>query len=560
METPSPLKINSLLFLFAIILFACSKKKITPEPAKDPEFAKAEALYNKGSDSAFYYFNKVTSKQINHLEVAQSFSFMAMIQANKGDYFGSQESSMRALRLLKESDSTHWSSFGSCYNQLGLTCMELKRYSLAIAYFDKAIPFLKDRSHLMIALNNKALAYQKLNQYGQSIKIYSQILAQNTDRVQYARVLSNMAKTKWLENPRYNAAPQLLKALNIRREEKTDWGLNASYSHLADYYTPTKPDSALFYAENMYQVAQKLNSADDQIEALQKLIILSPSAAIKKYFEIYKRLNDSLQTSRNTAKNQFAIIRYESEKSKADNLLLQKDNTEKRYQIIKREVLLASGFLLFIATGIIALLWYKKRQQKMELDKQHAIQENQLKTSKKVHDVVANGLYRVMSEMENQPDIDRELIIDKIEDLYEKSRDISYEKPELNPKQFNEKISDLLSSFATPSTKVMIVGNKPILWENVNVHTRFELEHVLQELMVNMRKHSKADTVVVKFEQQRKNINISYTDNGVGMADDIILNNGLKNTVSRIDAISGKLTFETKLESGLKIHISFPVS
>nr|GFD55410.1 hypothetical protein [Tanacetum cinerariifolium] len=61
----------------------------------------------------------------------------------------------------------------------------------------------------------------------------------------------------------------------------------------------------------------------------------------------------------------------------------------------------------------------------MELEAQNALRNSQLNTSKRVHDVVANGLYRVMTEIENQADMDRENVLDKIEALYEKSRDIS---------------------------------------------------------------------------------------------------------------------------------------
>ncbi len=516
-------------------------------------FAKAESMFDAGNDSAFYYFNQVVAKQTNDLETARALCYMSLIQFDHGDFFGSQESATRALKLLKENNKSHQSVIGSCYNQLGRTSIKLKQYALAISYFNKAISFFDDKNDTLIAQNNEALAYQKLSEYAQSLKIYNQILAQKITRVEYARFLSNRAKTMWLANSQYNAAPELLKALSMRKAEKDDWGLNASYAHLADFYARKNPDSALTYAISMYQIAKKINSADDQLEALQKLITLSPSTATKKYFDVYQRLNDSVQTARNAAKNQFAIVRYESEKSKADNLVLQN-------QLIKREVLLASGFLLFIAASIIAFFWYKKRQQKMELEKQQAIQQNQLKTSKKVHDVVANGLYRVMSEMENQPDIDRELIIDRIEDLYEKSRDISYDKPELNKHQFNEKISALLTSFATLSTKIIIVGNNAPMWEKVSLNTQYELEHILQELMVNMKKHSQADTVVIKFVQEKNSISIFYTDNGVGMAESKNFNNGLNNTVSRIDAIGGTVTFETKLEKGLKIYISVPVS
>jgi signal transduction histidine kinase len=66
--------------------------------------------------------------------------------------------------------------------------------------------------------------------------------------------------------------------------------------------------------------------------------------------------------------------------------------------------------------------------------------------------------------------------------------------------------------------------------------------------------------VIFKFEKINNLIYINYADNGIGIADELIFKNGLSNTVSRIENINGKITFETKTEKGLKINISFPVS
>ncbi|WP_431293544.1 hypothetical protein [Pedobacter sp. P26] len=223
----------------------------------------------------------------------------------------------------------------------------LKFYNLAIDYADR--PF-----DINLYLNNKAKIYQDTKNFKESLKIYNQILSKNSDNPkEYARALSNLAKTKWLINLNYNAEPEFLKALNIRLKENDLWGLNASYAHLSDFYSIIKPTLALHYAEKMYSVAKKIKSADDQLEALQKLTNLGPTSKIKQYFEIYYKLDDSLQTARNAAKNQFALIRYETEKSKADNLVLQKDNDGKRYQII----ILIIGILLLI---IVGTFWYKK--------------------------------------------------------------------------------------------------------------------------------------------------------------------------------------------------------
>src|SRR5690606_12068453 len=122
-------------------------------------------------------------------------------------------------------------------------------------------------------------------------------------------------------------------ALRIREKETDRWGLNSSYTHLSDYYAATRPDSALYYAHKMYSGAQLLHSADDQIRALYRLIRLSQPDAAKQYFETYKELTDSVNLARSAAKNQFALIRYEVEKNKAENLRLQHENSQKAYQV-----------------------------------------------------------------------------------------------------------------------------------------------------------------------------------------------------------------------------------
>jgi signal transduction histidine kinase len=126
---------------------------------------------------------------------------------------------------------------------------------------------------------------------------------------------------------------------------------------------------------------------------------------------------------------------------------------------------------------------------------------------------------------------------------------------------FNEKIADLLKSFASENTRVILVGNSALHYgEKVSEQAKDEIAHILQELMVNMDKHSLASDVVIKFEQVQQKINIYYTDNGIGIAGKPQPKNGLTNTGTRIAAIGGTITFDTNVEKGLKIQISFPVS
>jgi signal transduction histidine kinase len=229
-------------------------------------------------------------------------------------------------------------------------------------------------------------------------------------------------------------------------------------------------------------------------------------------------------------------------------------------QIIKQQIILGVILFVFIGGAVLAVIWYRKRKRRLELEASYAIRESQLKTSKKVHDVVANGLYRMMTEIDNQDDIDKARLLDKIEDMYEKSRDISYEQPQLPARNFPERLGVLLKAFATERTKVVLVGNKNELWNIVSTPVQYEIEHVLQELMINMKKHSQAENVAVRFERKDKQIHIYYTDDGVGFPKEVQYKNGLRSTGNRINHIQGSINFETNPEKGLRILISFPVS
>jgi tetratricopeptide (TPR) repeat protein len=550
--------------LFFLVLFLSCKNQIKKRKEVGNLFYDKAFEYreNHKPDSAFLYFNKAKDlflQQKDSFGVGKCLVNMAIISTDKGDYYGGQEISLNAISYLNNNKEEHLVYIKSNFNNLGITSFNLRNYSQAIDFYKRSLNYTKDSTALFVIRNNIANAYSRKRDYQKSLAIYQSILRQIINNQEFARSLSNFAFTKWLQNSLYNAKPELLRALHIHEKANDLWGQNASYAHLADYYAQKQPDSALIYAGKMYQVAKEIKSPDDQIEALQKLVELSPPKETKHHFEIYKRLDDSLQTARTSAKNQFALIRYEAEKNKAENLNLQKDNTEKKYQIIKQRILLFSTFLLILAGFIISVLWYKKRKQRLELEAKNTIRDNQLKTYKKVHDVVANGLYRLMKEIQNRANLEREDIVNKLDVMYEKSRDISYEKPQTADENFHEKIVDLLTSFATADIRVGHMGSTPDLWEQVNAQTKYEIEHILQELMVNMERHSKGSNVFVKFEQEDNHISLHYADDGIGISKGTQFNNGLTSTGNRIKSIHGTITFDTKSEKGLKIYISFPV-
>lgn len=535
------------------------------KPPENKFYDIAFDLRDVNSDRAVIYFYKAKDlflKRKDSLNAGKCMVNLAIIATNKGDYFSGQELSLKAYPYFNIRNYKHHAFIKSNYNNLAIATYRLKDYKKSLTYYDLAIKYAVDSSDIRTYWNNKANSYRELKDFKTALVYYRKSLHGQFKPLEYARAITNLSYTRWLQNSEYNAAPELLKALYIREQQGDFLSQNSSYSHLSDFYRASRSDSALFFATKMYKAASLANSPDDKLAALGKMISIGPSLQSKRLFANYFQLADSLETARNAAKNQFILIIHDVQKSKEDNLLLQKDNVEKQYQIAARELWLTGAVLFFIAGAIIITLWYKKRKQKMESEKQNAVRVSQLKTSKKVHDVVANGLYRAISEIENQDQINKERILDRLAEMYEKSRDISYDvdSPMRNPEDFHDKMIQLVDSFRAPTVEIMVEGNNRAIWLNVSATVKHEIEHIVQELMVNMKRHSLATQVRLEFQLIEKQFHISYSDNGIGIQENIQVKNGLTNTGNRIKSISGVLTFETKVEKGTKILISFPVA
>ncbi len=510
-------------------------------------------LDKKDPINAFQYFNKAKEfylKNNDSLGVGKCLMNMGIILTDQGDYFGAQETSLEATKYFNENDKEQLDYISANYNNLGVISFNLKNYNNALKFYDLAIKFSQDHKDIDSYFNNKAIVYRNLKKFDQAILLYKYLGKENELLVKEKNTISdNLAYTKWLQNSDYNPVPEFKKALNIRLDEKDIFGQNSSYAHLADYYTKKQPDSALLYAHKMYNVAQQIKNPNDQIEALQKLVILETPEKSKEYFLTYQKLNDSLQTARNKAKNQFALIRYETEKSKADFQKSQADNVKKQNLILKQY----AGLVCLLAMLIVGIFWYKRRKKRLEKEKELEVKNTELRYSKKVHDKVANKVYRVMSEVENTPEMKKEVLLDKLEGIYEISRDISYDHEPTDEKH----LVKMLESYSSKDTVQLVqVGISEIGWDEFNKEIQSEVYNVLQELMTNMKKHSQATRVIIRMSRIQNDIIIRYSDNGIG-SETFSPKNGIKNTGNRMETIGGTITFDSG--EGFKAELKFSV-
>ena len=540
------------IFSLFFSVISCSQKDDLLK--EDRYYDKAyEFLSTKDDDSSFYYFNKAKEAfliQNDRSRAGNCLINMAIIQTNKGDYYGAQETGLYAVKYFNELDANDFYDISANYNNLGIATQNLRNYPESIDFYNKAMKFSKDSAKIL-NINNKATSYRYLKQYNKAIELYNHLL-KNVELKKlptiFTKISDNLAYTKFLQNSHYNAEPELINALKIREKQKDFWGQNASHAHLADYYKNKDTQKATFHAKKMLEVATKIKSPDDQLEALQKLIYLETAEDSKKYFTQYQKLNDSLQTARSKAKNQFALIRYETEKA-------QTESAKRQNQILKQYFVIGT-LVALLGLGLFA---YQKRKKRLQKEKELEVKETQLKISKKVHDEVSNGIYRVMAIIENKETFNEAELLDELEEVYEKSRDISYDElPE--EQESSQKIYDLLNTYSSEKTKVIITGLNAVDWQNIKPVTIKEIRLVLRELMTNMKKHSKAKFVNIKFEGLQSKLHISYTDNGIGLQkENFQKKNGLRNVENRIFSLQGTVIFDEAFEKGTRIYLNIPI-
>ncbi|RZJ31343.1 MAG: ATP-binding protein [Chryseobacterium sp.] len=479
---------------------------------------------------------------------------MAIIQEKAGDNFGSIETSLHASQFLKEKDTAHYNFLFCNYNNLGVASNNLKNYKDSKRFYDKAFQFTKDPIDKMVLANNIAIVFHNEKQYKKAVGIYTKLLDSVGNGSEfYPKLLLNSARSKWFGNKNYNPVQDYLKAEKLSENFDDEWTKDAAYAYLSAYYVTKNIDSTRYYSSKMLSLATKLQYPEDQLEALQNLIKISDGLHAQRYFDDYSKIQDSLENSKNKAKNQFALIRFESEKAKTENIILQKQKEINEYKILRQTIISWAIILFTIIVSAFIFFWIRRKRRRLIEDANNQLHEQRLDFSKKVHDVVANGIYEVMTTIENQSDLPKERILDKLEMMYEKSRNLSYQDG--LQQDFNNRILSLISAFDNSHTKIIIIGNDPEFWSGIDQFAKEELFQIIRELLVNMKKHSEATQVILRFIKENHTHEIKYTDNGAGLPDDFAEKNGFTNIRSRLEKMNSKFDYlATQMLAAKKIE------
>ncbi|WP_395055770.1 ATP-binding protein [Flavobacterium sp.] len=564
-----------LYMLFFVLLFAtqsCEKKK-QHNSAKKPDVTDINRLLDIGHkhyeneelDSSYYYYNKAKSLaeiKKDTSRIIHSLAWIAQIQADFGDNSGSESTAVEALPFLDNNDkypNGRW----NIYNTLGNNYLHTFDNVNALYYFNKALIIKTDPIEKYGIRNNIALVYMAQEKYQDAIQILSLLTLKKEileDPEAYSRILDNLGYCYYkVGNPK--ALAYLNQSVKIRLQENNDRGLTGSYYNLFEYYKKNNLNLALNYINLAYEKATKVNHVDDRLECLAQLIQNSTGNQSKKYSLLYLKINDSIYKVRLKAKNQFAKIRYDSTKEKNENLKLKAQTILQQEQQQNKHLLLYFVVAVIITMSIVVgnFLVAKNKREKIK-----SAYNTEIRIAKKLHDELANDVFHTMAFAETQDlstNANKEILISHLDTIYSRTRNISKENSSIEAGPlFTSNLKEMMSAFNSSAINVLINGIDTIDWPNVDNNTKITMYRVLQELLVNMKKHSHCSLAVIIFKKNENKLQIDYSDNGVGATiEELNLKNGLQNVENRIQSIKGTITFETKSDKGFKVHITFPI-
>ena len=537
------------LSLLAYWVISCQDKKATPdEIVYDALSQKAHDFEEQfQTDSAYYYHQQAKNSLMDKSSEEYSYSLlkMAMILHHNGDHTGCEEVITEALANYKQTTYLPY-----LYNLLASSYYRLHNPNDALTYYKKALESSSTLNEKLIYQNNIALIHLETNDHLKAITILQPLLLDENlknNPFEYARVQDNLGFAQF-RLQMSEAYHNLTQAWKLRDSLQDDLGQIASAMHLSEYYHTLDPQKARQFADAAYRASRRVNSPDDQLEALKWLTEFGETHESKKFYQRYIQLNDSITKVRYTAKNQFAKIRYDSKKA---TLEVQKYKNQKVF------LLVLIGLLL-----VIVFLLYQLNQVKNKRKSQQLTYLTETRISKRIHDELANDVFTAMTFTQTQNlenPIAKEALLDNLEHIYQRTRDIAKENSDIRTDDnYEYDLFQLIDGYADNNLNVIRKVKVALQWQKISSEKKITLQRIIQEFLINTKKHSKASLVVIDISEDKKNIILTYTDNGIGFRDTPHRKSGLQNAENRILAIKGSITFDNTIRKGFKVSVVIP--
>jgi signal transduction histidine kinase len=518
---------------------------------------------------------------------------MANIQETEKDYLGSEKNAIQAIKIIQEfpDSSLKFRDLWGLYNLLAVLSERFERRDEAIAYYQKCIELSdkidNSRWYYLNSINNMAYTIESSGDLNYALALYEEALAEEElleiEPGFYVVIYGNIGRVKFLMDKKNapEAKSILMECVNITEEHKDDIRKMQVYGFLADIYDKTNQrDSALYFSEKAYEIANLSNSNAEKLASLKLMGKLAGGDESIGYFNEHIHLSDSLLLKERKARDKFTRIEFET-----DEIIAEKEQISK-----ERLIFLVSSIGLLVTLILIYVivtqrsknkaLRYSKMQQEaneeiynLMLAQQDKVEEGRTdekkRISKELHDGVLGKLFgtRLSLDSLNLVHTDeavknRSKYIDGLQSIETEIRKISHDLS--NDFVTGSSFTDIVSTLIESQTKAYQLGyafdhDDDIDWDAVPNKTKMNIYRMLQETMQNIYKHAQATKIIINFKLNNDLILLTVEDDGIGFNVDRAKKGiGVKNINARAKEMGGYVNIKSEIGSGTLIEISIP--
>lgn len=478
-------------------------------------------LYNnmKSYDNAIAYQKKALDLTLQARDtpmILNSYSALSLSYDNQENKQQAFDMMQQALHFLTAKSN----KFSACrtYDQYAYACVGVGKYSEAIEVAGKALSIAQE--------------VNDINHYGSATTTLAKAYFGKGDYKKAIAVLNEMAKK----------SPEAHNAIEV------------------DFY------------ETLSEAYYKIGAYKKAADAYSKLLPLKDSAF-------------KTETNEMIAEQEVSYKTAQKEKQLSDNKL---QLVQKDLQLQKnRHFMYYTLAALIVALLIVALLFirsrHKKRLHEQQLKSIHQQRELQLlqalmqgeekersRIAKDLHDGVAGMLAAVKMHFSSIPGADDLSQVEGYQQgmklLNEATHEIRKTSHNLMPEVLLQHgLDEALRRYCNSVNNTKVLQIQYDSWGEIDRFSdSFELSvyRIVQELINNIIKHSKATQAIVQLSQQHDVLSISIEDNGVGFSNNETVKDGmgLRSLQSRIKAMNGKLEVESSQQSGVSAYLEFEIA
>jgi signal transduction histidine kinase len=545
-------------------------------------FLKGDFFSTKNKvDSA--YVNYVKAKNIfkKHkfsLDACDAYKSILITQFVSKDRIGLEQTAIEAEKFLLHNKAYHHLCSMNMYIAFNEGNHNLK---IAEKYFERALQFAdsinnkKARSFLRSGIMiNYSYTYLMNKKYQLAIeKADEGLLDYNTSEIRekllYNKIgfLVNKGKSLLDSGNTKEGLKIVNEAHSISKKNNLSLPIGFTNNVLAGHYNNQKQyQKAIPYAEESLKIFTANNILDGKLLSLKHLAKAYEGKKSKYVYEKYITLKDSINKNQLKTKEQFALVRFETEKKEAENLYLKQQNILSNSELISEkrrsrnlQLLAIIGVILLVSLILIHTIRKKNIEFKANLAKAEAREQERKKIAINLHDKVVGDLRAVYQKAVKNKS---EEIIEPLLTIKEEIRNLSHKlsSVDFDEVSFKDQILNTASDYFEPNFRIKIQNINHINWATVNKEIKRALFLVAREAIQNSKKHGKATQVIITFNYQKKTVQLEIKDNGKGFnVSSPRFGIGLQNQKQRVEELKGTYNLMSELGVGTTTIVNIPL-